>query len=396
MRTVRGPATARRRFQSRGASPVSEVSALLSSRADGASIRASPRHRFPLAISLKFGIWLFSTALLYLLETPSFQRRPLSSLIYTPSIHQHCTLQHSTTSCEPLEPVFGMSLTLTLLYNPTPYTNPTATPCPTALNPNGFNSKPHALAGAAGGSGRGRGGARWGGGRRYGKTTPRLQRTPLGGTLYNPLTSCPLIDIPYRSALRSRLRSGLDFEGTFCGGAQRAGSEDCNELSLQPATSYGYSLSPHLGLQSVSTQVTTPVTTPRFEERAQHSDKFLSRDRSRDRSPDLRGCNSADKVYGHNRLRSVSTPVSTPVTTPRFEERAQRSGVTTSGRNTFGNPAESVVPTLETRVVTGVETGVLTGRGCTSADTILYITYRSALWSRLRSRLWFRGRRRQW
>ena len=88
-------------------------------------------------------------------------------------------------------------------------------------------------------------------------------------------------------------RSGLDFDGTFCGGAQRAGSgkfrcmatlttlwlylEACNELSLQPATSYGYSLSPHLGLQSVSTQVTTPVTTPRFEERAQHSGKFLVR-----------------------------------------------------------------------------------------------------------------------
>ena len=51
----------------------------------------------------------------------------------------------------------------------------------------------------------------------------------------------------------------------------------CNELLLQPATSYGYSLSPHLGLQSVSTQVTTPVTTPRFEERAQHSGKFLVR-----------------------------------------------------------------------------------------------------------------------
>ena len=47
-------------------------------------------------------------------------------------------------------------------------------------------------------------------------------------------------------------------------------------------------------------------------------------------------------------------------------------GVITSGRNTFGNPAESVVPTLENRVVTGVETGVLTGRGCHSADTILY------------------------
>ena len=48
-------------------------------------------------------------------------------------------------------------------------------------------------------------------------------------------------------------------------------------------------------------------------------------------------------------------------------------GVITSGRNTFGNPAESVVLTLETRVVTGVETGVLTGRGCTSADTIYFL-----------------------
>ena len=28
---------------------------------------------------------------------------------------------------------------------------------------------------------------------------------------------------------------------------------------------------------------------------------------------------------------------------------------------------------LETRVVTGVETGVLTGRGCTSADTIYFL-----------------------